>query len=64
MSKCSNVDIYALGDEQLTGFAGTDCCNVFDEVGVDSEFEIEASTEDLDGGSCLDSDTKGSFEGC
>lgn len=64
MSKCTDVDINALSDSKLASIGRTDSCDVFDKIGVNSEFEVEACSKDLDGSACLDADTKSSFESC
>lgn len=62
VSECSYVDVHALGNGQLAGIARANCCHVFDEICVDSQFKVKSCSEDLNGGSGLDSHAKRGFE--
>jgi hypothetical protein len=64
MSISTNIDIQIFGDFELAGWCSFKGCNVFDEICVNSEREIESCSKDFNGCSSLGSDTKSSFKRC
>jgi hypothetical protein len=60
----SYVDIKAFCDLEFTRWCSVKFCYILNEIGVDSQREIESSSKYFDCCSSLKSDTKSSFKGC
>ena len=64
MCKGANVAVNTLCNVKFTLRTSADGRNIFDEISIDTELEVESCSENLDGGTRLDTDAKGSLEGC
>jgi len=64
MSVSTNIDINALSDVKLALITCSNCGDVLDEVCVDTKFEVETGTKELNSGAGLNSDSESSLECC
>jgi hypothetical protein len=62
--KDTNVDVHTCIDRQWARIGGSNHSGVRSEVDVDTKFEIESGSEDLDSGTGLNTDSDSNAERC
>ena len=61
---CANVAVDALGDIEFALVIGTDGCDIFNQVSVDTKLEVKACAKNFDGCAGLDTDAESGHESC
>jgi hypothetical protein len=64
--KCKNPngELDAFCNVQLTFIASSDHSSIFEQINKDTQFKIEASSEDFDCGTSLHANAESSLKGC